>query len=44
MAIKTAQAEEVVELAPQEVVTKTAIKKDPTEPTWEIKDRLYDIN
>lgn len=40
---KNAQAEKVVEVAPQEVVTKTAIKKEPTEPTWEIKDRLYTL-
>lgn len=40
---KKAQAEKVVEVAPQEVVAKTAIKKEPTKPTWEIKDRLYTL-
>lgn len=40
---KKAQAEKAVEVAPQEVVTKTAIKKEPTKPTWEIKDRLYTL-
>ena len=36
---KKAKAVETVEVAPQEVVTKTPPK--PTKPTWEIKDRIY---
>ena len=36
---KKAKAVETVEVAPQEVAVKTASK--PTEPTWEIKDRVY---
>jgi len=36
---KKATAVETVEVAPQEVVTKTPPK--PTKPTWEIKDRVY---
>ncbi len=36
---KKATAETTVEVAPQEVVTKTPLK--PTKPTWEIKDRIY---
>ena len=43
MAKKATKAEETIEVAPQEVVTKTAIKKEPTKPTWEIKDRLYTL-
>ena len=36
---KKAKAETTVEVAPQEVVTKTPLK--PTKPSWEIKDRVY---
>jgi len=36
---KKATAVETVEVAPQEVVTKTPLK--PTKPAWEIKDRVY---
>ena len=36
---KKAKAETTVEVAPQEVVTKTPPK--PTKPSWEIKDRVY---
>ena len=36
---KKATAEKTVEVAPQEVVTKTPPK--PTKPSWEIKDRIY---
>ena len=36
---KKATAVETVEVAPQEVVTKTPQK--PTKPSWEIKDRIY---
>jgi len=36
---KKAKAETNVEVAPQEVVTKTPPK--PTKPSWEIKDRVY---
>ena len=36
---KKAQAE-TVEVAPQEVVVKTAPTKQ-TKPSWEIKDRIY---
>jgi hypothetical protein len=36
---KKAKAVETVEVAPQEVVTKTPPK--PTKPSWEIKDRVY---
>ncbi len=36
---KKATAETTVEVAPQEVVTKTPPK--PTKPMWEIKDRIY---
>ena len=35
---KKATAVETVEVAPQEVVTKTPPK--PTKPSWEIKDRI----
>jgi len=36
---KKATAETIVEVAPQEVVTKTPTK--PTKPEWEIKNRVY---
>ena len=37
---KQAKAE-TVEVAPQEVVTKVATPKQPTKPSWEIRDRIY---
>ena len=37
---KPAKAE-TVEVAPQEVVTKVAAPKQPTKPSWEIKNRTY---
>ena len=40
---KKANAEEKIEVAPQPVVEKTQIKKQPTKPEWEIKDRLYTL-
>ena len=36
---KKAKAETIVEVAPQEVVTKTPPK--PAKNAWEIKDRIY---
>ncbi len=39
---KKVQAEETVEVAPQPTVAKKApVKKEPTKPKWEIKDRTY---
>ena len=35
-----AQAEEIVEVAPPKVSTKVE-KKEPTKPSWEVKDRIY---
>ena len=40
MAKKATKAEETIEVATQPVVAKKATAQ-PTEPTWEIKDRLY---
>ena len=37
---KKAKAEEIIEVAPQEVAVKAAPKK-PAKPSWEIKDRTY---
>ncbi len=39
---KKAKAEETIEVAPQPVVAKKAVTQ-PTEPSWEIKDRLYTL-
>ena len=40
---KKVQAEKTVEVAPQPIVVekKQTIKKEPTKPKWEIKDRTY---
>jgi len=39
---KKVQAEEIVEVAPQPTVVKTApVKQAPAKPSWEIKDRVY---
>lgn len=38
---KKAIAEENVEVAPQKTVKATTVKKEPTKPTWEVKDRIY---
>jgi hypothetical protein len=41
---KKVQAEEIVEVAPQPTVAKTApVKKEPAKPKWEIRDRLYTL-
>jgi len=41
---KKAQAEKVVEVAPQPTSAKTApVQNTPVEPSWEIKDRLYTL-
>jgi hypothetical protein len=40
MATKATKAEETIEVATQPVVAKKATAQ-PTEPTWEIKDRVY---
>ena len=46
---KQAKKAEVVEVAPQEIKVETAVKSAPvkkelTQPTWEIKDRTYFLN
>ena len=38
---KKAIAEENVEVAPQKTVKAATVKKQPTKPTWEVKDRIY---
>jgi len=40
---KQAKAEETIEVAPQPTVAKKTTVQKPTEPTWEIKDRLYTL-
>ena len=40
---KKAKAEETVEVAPQPTTVKNAAVQKPAKPSWEIKDRLYQL-